>query len=314
MIEVFKRIINSIIRFFRSMFNGLRRRTRDLPGNPDLRIIGARRSGKTTFMAALAYWPNAKPDSPIESVNPFDDDTARLIAMAQDILENGLPFAGNYPVEDLSQLPLYTLLIEIKPAFSLGGNLRFQVSCREYPGELIEDLRNRSTASRGLSNYLDDCADGSGLLLLIDGTAKEDRKYAQAFDRLKTELNIRLTGQGKNLSSYRIAVVFSKTEQGTVWIHRYDIKKFISLKFPQTQNTIQKWRKEWGCSVNYFFCSAFGMKGNPPQPNVRIEERDREGTRSVIDRPQYWRPFGLVAPIYWLHTGKDDQRLRKMED
>lgn len=314
MTNAFKRIITAIIKAFKRMFNAFRRKTRDLPGSPDIRVIGARRSGKTTFLAALAYWPNAKPDSPIESVSPFDDETAKLISMAQDLLENGLPFAGNYLAEDPNDLPFYTLLIEMKPAFQLAGNIRFQVSCRDYPGELMEELRNGSTSSAVLRNYLDDCADASGILLLIDGTSKEDRKYSQALDKLKAELNIRLTGQGKNLNTYRIALVFSKAEQASIWVHRHDIQKFINLKFPRTQGSLEKWRKEWGCSVNFFFCSAFGMKGKPPKPNVRVEVKDTGATCGVIDRTQYWRPFGLVAPIYWLHTGKDDRRLRKMED
>lgn len=295
------------------MINAFRRLPRDLPGSPDIRIIGPRSSGKTTLMAALARWPNAKPDSPIQSVNPFDDDSARLIDMAKDILENGLPLAPTRPDEDANNLPLYTLLIELKPAFLIGRNVRFQVSCREYSGEIIKDLRGGSSGIN-LSNYLDDCADSSGLLLLIDGTSREDKQYSQAFARLQKELNERLIGRNKGLRSYRIAVVFSKAEQAQVWIHRYEMQKFINLKFPQTKDTLQAWSDNWGCKVNYFFCSAFGMKGSPPNPNVKVQERDSGGTYAVLAKPSLWRPFGLVAPIYWLHTGKDDQRLRRIEE
>jgi hypothetical protein len=61
----------------------------------EFRIIGPRRSGKTTYLSALAYWPNAKPDSPIEKVIPGDDDTAKLIAMAKDIRLFGNCYANN---------------------------------------------------------------------------------------------------------------------------------------------------------------------------------------------------------------------------
>ena len=47
------------------------------------------------------------------------------------------------------------------------------------------------------------------------------------------------------------------------------------------------------------------MKGNPPRPNVRM----MQGGGAVIDRPKFWRPFGLIAPIYWLYTGKEDSKL-----
>ncbi|MCL1470926.1 hypothetical protein [Argonema antarcticum] len=313
MTTVFRKIIKTISKFFRSVVNLFSRRPRYLSGSPDIRIVGHRRAGKTTFMAALARWPNARRDSPIESVKPFDDRTDKLIDQAKDILENGLPLAGTFFPEDANELPLYTLLIEMKPAFRIGGNIKFQVSCRDYPGKLIEELRKTNITPK-LSNYLDDCADATGLLLLIDGTAREDKLYSQAFERLKEELNFRLTGQNKNLNSYRIAVAFSKAEQGSVWIHRHDMQKFMRLKFSQTETTLQKWQKEWGCPMNYFFCSAFGMIGEPLTPNFREETRDSGAICGVINYPQYWRPFGLVAPIYWLHTGKDDWRLRKMED
>jgi hypothetical protein len=190
---------------------------KDLDGNPDIRIIGPRRSGKTTFMAALAHWPNADPNSPIQSVEPFDDDTGELINMAQNILENGMSVAGTDLLDDPDELPLYTLLIELKPPFLkrlvTRRNVRFQVSCREYSGEIIKDLRGSDAGGMRLSNYLDDCASASGLLLLIDGTAKNDREYSQAFANLQRELNIRLTGENRNLRSYRLAVVFTKCEK-----------------------------------------------------------------------------------------------------
>lgn len=305
------------------MIRAFKKPKQDLQGSPDIRIVGPRSAGKTTFMAALARWPNANPDSPIQSVEPFDDQTSKLIGMAQDILENGLPIAGSLYADTPDQLPRYTILVQLKPTFLThpiirlrGGNVKFQVSCREYPGELFKDLRNDGTSKNALSTYLEDCADASGLLLLIDGTAKEDSIYSQALTKLQGELNWRLTGKNISLSSYRIAVAFSKSEQAQVWIHRHNIQRFINLRFPQTQATLQKWSRDWGCAVNYFFCSAFGMKGSYPNsnPNVRVETIDRQGTYGVIDKTQYWRPFGLVAPIYWLHTGEDDPRLRELEE
>ncbi|MFM7371194.1 MAG: hypothetical protein ACKO2Z_26075, partial [Sphaerospermopsis kisseleviana] len=66
----------------------------DIGGNQDFRVIGPRRSGKTAFMAALARWPNAKSDSPIVSVDPYNDEAGELINIAQDILEDGKELAG----------------------------------------------------------------------------------------------------------------------------------------------------------------------------------------------------------------------------
>ncbi|NJR73009.1 MAG: hypothetical protein HC773_03495 [Scytonema sp. CRU_2_7] len=215
--------------------------------------------------------------------------------------------------EDGNTLPRYTLLIERKPALFQKRNIRLQVSFREYAGEIIRDLCGGSSGIN-MRNYLDDCAISSGLLLLIDGTSREDSLYAQAFARLQLELNERFVSRNKSLKSYRIATVFSKAEQAQVWIHRHDMKKFVNLRFPQTKETLKIWSKTWGCSVNYFFCSSFGMKGNPPSPNVKVQARDSGGTYGVIANPSVWRPFGLFAPIFWLHTGKDDRRLREIEE
>ncbi len=291
----------------------------DLPGHHDIRIIGPRKSGKSTFMAALARWANPNPDSPIQAIDPFDSEAAKLIAMARDILEDGKELAGTDYDDDANSLPTYTLLITLKARFLnnplatfKGKPIRLQVSCREYSGELIKDLRSPGISSVNLTSYLDDCASAGALLLMIDGNARSDSEYAQAFDNLQRELNERLANNNRGLGDYRVAVVFAKCEQGQVWVHRQDVQKFVNLKFPQTQAVLQRWRDCWRCQVNYFFCSALGMKGTPPKPNVKVKNKDRNAVYAVIDKPEFWRPIGLVAPLYWLQTGQTDPRLREM--
>lgn len=292
---------------------------RNLEGDPEIRIIGPRSAGKTTYMAALARWPNAKPDSPIQSVEPYDDDTTKLVNMAEDILETGLALPPTQYTEDANDMPLYTLQIRLKPTFLSNpmlnmkrGEVRFQVSCREYAGEIFQDLRRGTSSQIALSSYLDDCANSTGLLLLLDGTAREDQLYSQAIACLQEELNWRLTGNNRDLANYKIAIAFAKADQARIWVNRDDIERFVNLNFFQTKRTLEKWSKNWRCKINYFCCSAFGMKGQPPKPNVRVESRNRQGTSAVIDKPEVWRPFGLIAPLYWLYTGQEDRRLREI--
>lgn len=285
----------------------------NLPGNPEIRIIGARSAGKTTYLSALAKYPNARQDSLIQTIHPFNENAAKLISMASDILENGLSLAPTRIEIDINNVPTYTFLIELKSNIFTRKNLRFQISLREYCGEIIKDLLH-DTANHTLRTYLDDCADASGILLLIDGTSREDQLYAQAFTRLQIELNERLISRNRRLRDYRIAIAFTKAEQAEVWVYRHNIKDFINLHFPQMQSTLNAWAKIWGCPVNHFFCSAFGMKGYPPQPNIKTLSRDSSGISAIIANPSVWRPFGLVAPIYWLHTGKDNQKLRDIEE
>ncbi|NJO65873.1 MAG: hypothetical protein HC836_49730 [Richelia sp. RM2_1_2] len=295
------------------LFSG--KKSHHIIGSSDIRVIGPRASGKTAFIAALARYPNAKIDSPVISVDPHDDDSRKLIIMAQDILEKGSAFAPTPFAEDMNLLPKYTLAIELKPKFAISKNTKLEITCREYSGEIIKDLRGGSSGIN-LSNYLDDCANNTlGLLLLIDATShQQEAEYAQAFEKLEIELNERLVGANKPLQNYRIAVVFSKTEQGEAWVFRHDLQQFINLRFFKTHKVLQKWAKKWGCSINYFFCSAFGTRGKPARPNFKMRSRDEGGTYGVIANPAVWRPFGLVAPIYWLYTGKDDQRLREIEE
>jgi hypothetical protein len=292
----------------------------ELSGNGDIKIIGPRKSGKTTFMAALARWPNADATSPIQSIDPYDESAGQLIGMAKDILEDGRELSGTDYTDSANESPTYTLLITLKPSLFKhpiaklkGQNIRLQVSCREYSGELIKDLRS-NTSSQILDNYLNDCALAGGLLLLIDGTSTSDREYAEAFENLQRGLNERLRLENGRLSNCRIAIVFTKCEQPSIWINRNDFSGFASLKFPMTKKVLSNWSALWRCDVNYFFCSAFGTKGIPPRPNFRLINKDNEGVYGVIDKPTIWRPLGLIAPLYWLQTGCEDARLRNLEN
>ena len=89
-----------------------------LKGSGDIRIIGPRKSGKTTFMAALVHWPNRDPEhSPIQSITPADGvDTQRLTDMARDILENSQAL----PPTPLEEVILYNLTID-SPSSLIGS-------------------------------------------------------------------------------------------------------------------------------------------------------------------------------------------------
>jgi hypothetical protein len=85
----------------------------------------------------------------------------------------------------------------------------------------------------------------------------------------------------------------------------------MSLKFWETHNFFQRWSQSWGCEMDYFACSSLGVIGNPPRPNFIVFHRNERGSIGGIKNPQEWKPFGLLAPIYWLHTGKHDPRLQQ---
>lgn len=275
-------------------------------------IIGPRASGKTTYLAALVFWPKAKPNSPIESVTSGTDETNELVDMAGDILQNRLNFAPTDP----DRVPLYGFSIQLKSAF-LRRNQPLEVYCRDFAGELFEKLYIKDT--NAITSHLNEWSNAPGLLIMLDGsspTSTQDDKYATGFENLKVELESRINKQERK--SYRLAIVFSKAEQRQVWLYRNNIPKFMNNKFNATYKSLEQWSKEWQCPINYFFCSAFGMKIKipdvPNRGNAEVTSREGGVTRGILDNPDDWQPFGLVAPIYWLHTGKDHPQLRDTKD
>jgi len=291
----------------------------NLRGSGDIRIIGPRASGKTTYMAALVHWPNRNPiKSPIQAINPTDGgDTQRLKDMARDILENSQAL----PPNPLEEVILYNLTIDLKPNFMLNPiaailrkNFRMVVSATDYPGELFTLLRD-NPRDENVQLYLNECQYATGLMIMIDGTSTNDRFYSDALTALKTELTLRFQQNNIDTRRYRIALVFSKAEQALVWnfYKQNQITMFTNQKYQQTTFTLQQWKREWGCSVACFFSSAFGTIGNPETANFRSTNRPGvNGTFGVIDRPNFWKPFGLIAPIYWLYTGQGNIQLRNI--
>ena len=281
-----------------------------------LRVIGDRGSGKTAYMASLAYWPNADPNSPVQSVIPVGDEGNELITKAQNILEQGLelePTDLNAMAQDVKD---YTLSIVLKGQFSwkdAKATLRSQlvklnISCKDYAGEFFSDLLHKTGDSR-LEDYLEDCLQASGIMFLVDGTThRKDAEYANGLDKFLMALDRTDIGMSKR----RIAFVMSKCEQSELWVNRHKPRELAIMRFPQVHRKLQSWENMGGGQVDYFTTSAFGMLGSRfPEPNSKRLTRDRDGTTSIIKDPKRWRPFGLVAPIYWLCTGDRHKDLDK---
>lgn len=141
-------------------------------------------------------------------------------------------------------------------------------------------------------------------MILLDGKKPiRDATYAQIFNILKEQLTIRLADKSQITSTRRIAIVLTKGEQGTVWNSRRDISGFLKRKFPNTIKILRDWSFQWNCPIEYFVCSAFGVIPDVNTPNVK------GGAIGIIRETKLWIPFGLVSPLYWLYTGKHDDRL-----
>jgi GTPase SAR1 family protein len=288
----------------------------DVGTRGEIRVIGPRNSGKTTFLSALADWHDPGFRKPLKAIEPINEDSLSLKRCAEYLLRHGERLkATHLRDEDPFCLPHYLFRLEITPNFwhnplcwLFKRNVRFSLSCRDFAGEFINALKSPSEHFF-IDSFLDDCAFSSGLLVMIDATdsLQLDKEYSQAFSTLRRELTSRIRRGGWKVK-YKIAVVFSKADQYKIWKYRKRLKEFISINFPCTQRVFQEWSKDGYCVVSYFACSAFGMRGNPPQPNV-IDDVSN-GNCGYLADPTVWQPFGLASAIYWLSTGKVDARLQ----
>jgi GTPase SAR1 family protein len=289
-----------------------------IPASLTLRVIGDRASGKTTYMASLARWPNADPSSPVQAVEPFNEDGKKLVTQAQNILEQGLRLEPTRLDEhaDATDLPDYGFTIVLKGQFSLRNPklnaasqvVTLNINCKDYSGEFFTDLIYR-TGDALLQDYLNDCLQADGILFLVDGIAySKDAEYARGLDKFLTSADQFDRGAKKR----RIALVLSKCEQPDLWVNRHKPRELAIARFPEVYRKLESWQQLGKGSVEYFASSAFGTLGTRyPEPNSRQIRRDRDGVASVIKEPKHWRPFGLVAPIYWLYMGERHKGLDK---
>ena len=281
-----------------------------------LRVIGDRSSGKTTYMSALARWPNADPTkSAVQEVQAINNDGERLIDKAKNILEQGESLEATLLHTTPSEVKDYCLQIVLKDNYS-GGNVKvnqnspsinLNINCKDYAGEFFSDLLNKKSGSSLLQDYIEDCVQANGIMLLVDGMGfRQDTKYVGILEKFLIELD-RAEIKAK---CRRIAIVVTKCEQPELWVNRHDPQLIVEARFPRILQQLKKWERLGAGSIDCFTTSAFGMVGNRYQtPNMECISRDREGIKAVIKYPKKWKPFGLVAPIYWLCTGKRHPKL-----
>jgi hypothetical protein len=283
-----------------------------------IRIIGDKGSGKTAYMAALARWPNASKDSPVQTVVPNNEAGEDLIRAAKNLLEQGLELEETKLNPTPEEIKDYAIGIVLQKKFSWlnsgfssnSQTVELNISCKDYSGEFFTDLLS-SKNNPVLEDYLENCHNAQGLALLIDGTShRKDQEYADALSKLFTGLarfNL------DNYQSRRIACVITKAEQSELIVNRNRPSDFLhSHRFPKVYNKLQEWQKTKEGKVSFFVASAFGTVGPMGmEGNCRILTRKQGGTQAVIKHPKQWRPFGLIAPLYWLCTGERHKELDK---
>lgn len=275
-----------------------------------IRVIGDRASGKTTYMAALARFPTASPNSLVQSITAVNDDGNELISKAQNILEQGLELEPTDLTANAEELSDYQLTITLSGLSRLklagGSSAKLNLSFKDYAGEFFSDLLYQSQNPK-LADYLADCAQATGIMFLMDGSAqRKDSEYAVGVEKFLNSLAI--SGDSTNLK--RIAFVLTKCELPDLWIKRHQPEKLAQAKFKQVCAKLRSWQTTTNGSVEFFTASAFGVIGSHfPEANSKQQSRDRGGVTSILKDPQHWKPFGLVSPTYWLCTGDRNKQL-----
>jgi len=281
--------------------------------NAVIRVIGDRASGKTTYMAALARWPNANPASLVQSVTPINEVGEALIAKAQNVLEQGLELEPSDLEADAEEVNDYSFSIILKRQFSLrsshtnlsGIPIQLNISCKDYAGEFFSDLLYQANDPK-LKSYLADCMQATGIMFLVDGSTRKDADYAIGIEKFLKTLE-----PYDNASELRqVALVLTKCEQPDLWDKRHQPKRLADARYPQVCSKLQAWQAGTSRKIDFFATSAFGIIGAQfPEANSKQLTRSRGGVTSILKDPKRWRPFGLVAPIYWLCTGARHKQL-----
>jgi adenylate kinase family enzyme len=263
-------------------------------------VIGPRASGKTTYLAALAYQPlRAKQKNKNFKVQALNEETRELADKAENIILEGASLEPTQRyVKTIDDLKVYSFIIEIQKKWRKLQKINLAV--RDYPGEVFEELESLS-ADPLHEEYMNECLskDTQGcLILLTEWRQGTDKFYKRVFKRF-----INLMDKQERLHDLRLAVAMSKCERGELWSGRLDPENdLFAIHFPETLSFLKD--NIPSKNLQFYAISTFGVLGNKdPRPN-RKEELGKEGRYSVLRETDNWSPYGMISPLYWLSTGK----------
>ncbi len=268
----------------------------------NIRVIGPRGSGKTTYLASLAYWPDSQRPGKKKkglTVKALNDETRELADKAENIILEGESLEPTRVEGGIDALPFYSLGIEVKTWLQKPELINLAV--RDYPGEIFEELADPTSINPMHKEFVDECleetVDGC-LILLADWERKKDKLTSRALANFTKQLDTH-----NRINNLRIAVAMSKCERGELWPGRLDPEiDLFRQHLPKTIAALEDFlpRK----NLKFYAISTFGVLGrNDPRPN-REDVVGTGGMHSVLREPNSWRPYGLLEPLYWLSKGR----------
>lgn len=268
----------------------------------NIRLIGPRSSGKTTYLAGLAYWPDKQSQSRKSSHFKVEaiGDAKELTKKAEDIILQGAFLEQTNIAGGIYEAPLYQFNIQLKRFLRKPEIIDLVV--RDYPGEIFDDLADGSSNPLH-EEFLEECfmKDVVGcLILLTEWTKGADQFYAGVLDKFLELMDLK-----GRLNDLRLAVAMSKCERGELWSGRLDPEfDIFGRHLPRTKHILKS--KIPPHNLQFYAISTFGvLKRNDPRPNRK--DKDISGhvrRKAVLREPNRWRPYNMIEPLYWLSKGK----------
>lgn len=268
-------------------------------GSNNIVIIGPRASGKTTYLASLAY--RGERQSQYKFIVQ-SSDAEKLTQKAALLLKEGIQLEPTY-IREVNDLPFYKYTIE-RSIFSKILNWRslkrFHIISRDYPGDVFDSLASKSRYSPLINEYMDDLfIDTIGCIIMMSGWGLNyDKFYHSSLTSL-----LEIMYSRSDIKYYKIAVVMSKCERIELWPGRLNPESdLFEVHLPRTRDILRRRiQKE---NLKFFAISSFGVLGeNDPRPNR--ENRIIHGEfLSVLRDSEKWQPYNLIEPLYWLSTGQ----------
>lgn len=273
-------------------------------------VIGPQWSGKTTYLAALAYSPNTKSINNRNknyTIRPQNPESRQLAEKAENILCQGADFeptriGEEFGLATVDDLPFYAFGIEVKKNL-LSKSERINLTARDYPGEIFGGIAEPILSESIHQAFIEECfTDVVGCLILLTGWEQGiDSFYSRVMQRF-----IELMDTHDRSHDFKLAVAMSKCERGEIWSGRLDPEiDLFGVHLPRTRNILRE--KILDKNLKFFAISTFGVLGkNDPRPN-RIDRPVKGEPSSVLREPTSWRPYNLVEPLYWLSKKNKNQ-------
>lgn len=268
-------------------------------------VIGPKFSGKTTYLAALAYWENhqiKRRKGKSFQVQPLNDESKKLAEKAEDIILQGLNLDETRigdEIQTVDDLDFYSFKIEAKQSF-LNQRKTIQLNARDYPGEVFEKIAEPDLSDSIHEEFINECLmkDVVGCLILLTGWEHgTDRFYRRVMSRF-----IELMDTHNRLQDLKLAVAMSKCERGELWPGRIEPEvDLFDVHLPKTRAILRE--KIPPKNLRFYAISTFGvLRRNDPRPN-RIDDFGKSGRASVLRDTAKWRPYNMIEPLYWLSKG-----------